>query len=88
MMGVKSMLNFWVPKHLPHKISYLEELWMMRSMAHYETEHLLLSWTTFFDTPSAVSVVIWIDPKFRVGNPRDLSSEVLSRGGSSPREPW
>jgi hypothetical protein len=35
-------------------------------------------------TPNAVSVVIWIGPRCLVGNPRTRSSDVRSRGGSSP----
>ena len=44
----------------------------------------ILSWTTNLVTPRAVSVVIWTGPRWRVGKPWTLSSEVLSRGGSSP----
>lgn len=37
-------------------------------------------------TPRAVSVVIWIGPRCRVGKPKVRSSDVRSRGGSSPVE--
>lgn len=45
---------------------------------------LPLSSTTSLVTPNAVSVVIWIGPRCLVGNPSARSSEVRSRGGSSP----
>jgi len=44
----------------------------------------ILSWVTSLVTPRAVSVVIWTGPRWRLGKPRTRSSEVLSRGGSSP----
>ena len=43
-----------------------------------------LSTTTRFVTPSAVSVVIWTLPRWRVGKPSFRRSAVRSRGGSSP----
>lgn len=49
---------------------------------------LLLSCTTSLVTPRAVSVVIWTGPRCRVGNPKTRSSDVRSRGGSSPVRNW
>lgn len=50
----------------------------------YTELRLPLSSTMIFDTPRAVSVVICIGPRCLVGKPRTRSSEVRSRGGSSP----
>jgi hypothetical protein len=65
-----------------------EELWhaasIIASSNSIGERYSPLSSTTILVTPKAVSVVIWTGPRCLVGNPKVLSSLVLSLGGSSP----